>query len=136
MSIIEWNENLEVGHFEIDSQHRLFVGIINRITEKVDAGTEKEMVESLLVELLKYTEFHFCSEENFMIEHKYPELLAHKREHEDVLATLRNRVFSLKYDYIDFDQLRKFLVDWFALHTSITDAKFAKFLNGLEPGKK
>jgi hemerythrin-like metal-binding protein len=136
MSIIEWSNDLEVGHFEIDSQHRLFVGIINRITEKVEAGTEKEMVESLLVELLKYTEFHFCSEENFMIEHNYPELLNHKREHEDVLATLQNRVFSMKYDYIDFDQLQKFLIDWFTLHTSITDAKFVRFLKGLEPETK
>lgn len=131
MSIIEWSEDLEVGHTEIDSQHKLFVGIINRIHEKVEAGTEKKMVESLLVELLRYSEFHFCSEENFMLEHKYPDLLEHKREHEKVLATLRNRIFSLKYEYIDFDQLQEFLVEWFSMHTKITDGKFAGYLQDL-----
>lgn len=126
--IIEWSSSLETGNLEIDSQHQLFVNIIQRIQTKVAEGTDKSLIESLLVELLKYAEFHFCSEENIMIENDYPDLLDHKQEHEIVLAELRNRLFSLKYDYIDFDQLQRFLIDWFVTHTTMVDTKLAKFL--------
>jgi hemerythrin len=63
-----------------------------------------------------------------MIEHNYPDLPEHKKEHERVLAELRNRLFSLKYDFIDFDQLQDFLLEWFIQHTTIVDKKLAASL--------
>lgn len=125
---IEWNSNLETGNFEIDSQHQLFVGLILKIVSKVEDGSDKDLVELLLMELLKYAEFHFCSEENIMIENNYHGLLEHKQEHERVLAELRNRLFSLRYDYINFDQLRTFLIDWFISHTASVDLKLAEYI--------
>jgi len=70
-----------------------------------------------------------------MIEHGYPDLLDHKKEHKRVLAELRNRLFSLKYDFIDFDQLQDFLLEWFIQHTSTIDMKLAAFL-GPESAKE
>lgn len=126
--IIEWSSSLETGNFEIDSQHQLFVGIIQRLQTAVVEEADISLIESLLVELLKYAEFHFCSEENIMIKNNYPRLLEHKQEHERVLAELRNRLFSLKCEFIDFDQLQGFLMDWFVGHTTKVDKKLADFL--------
>ena len=128
MPIIEWSNKLETGNFEIDSQHQLFVGIIQKIHDKVEGGADKSYIEALLKELLKYAEFHFCSEENVMIEFNYPKLLEHKEEHEVVLAELRNRVFSLKYDFIDFKKLQTFLIEWFVNHTTVVDVELAEYL--------
>ena len=58
-----------------------------------------------------------------------------KKEHKRVLAELRNRLFSLKYDFIDFDQLQDFLLEWFIQHTSTIDMKLAAFL-GPESAKE
>ena len=128
MLTIEWNAAYEVGNFEIDSEHKIFVRIIQKLQNANSSG-DKQLVELLFVELLKYAEFHFCSEENIMIMNSYPNLLNHKKEHEKLLAELRNRIFSLKYEYTDFDKLEKFLYDWFVNHTSSEDLKLASFLN-------
>lgn len=128
MKKIEWSSDLETGNFEIDTQHILFVGLINKISQKVEEGADKNIIELLLTELLKYSEFHFCSEENIMLEHKYPDFEEHKLEHEKVLAELRNRLFSLKYDYVDFNQLQDFVVSWFKGHTRKVDIKLAQYL--------
>jgi len=129
MLTIEWKKEYEVGNFEIDSEHRIFVKIIQKL-QNAHSNNDKQLVELLFVELLKYAEFHFCSEENIMIVNHYPDLLDHKKEHESLLAELRNRIFSLKYEYTDFDRLEKFLFDWFVNHTSSEDLKLSSFLKG------
>lgn len=132
MPIIQWSANLEIGNFEIDSQHMLFIGIVQKIAQRVESGATGVQIESQLLELLKYTEYHFCSEENIMLDNNYPDLLEHKKEHEEVLAELRNRLFSLKYDFIDIDQLLDFLLEWFTNHTTQVDVKIAEYLEELE----
>lgn len=129
METVEWNKKLEVNNFEIDSEHKLFVSIINKIIVSRKANKEKEYLESLLKELLKYAEFHFLSEENIMYEFGYPDLLEHKKSHDRVLSDLRNRIFSLKYEFIDFTNLEEFLIEWFLNHTSTEDLKLAEFIN-------
>lgn len=125
MSTIEWSEKFEVGNFEIDAEHKIFVKIIQKIIQAQQNNAKKHFTESLLMELLKYAEFHFCSEENIMIENDYPALLKHKKEHERVLAELRNRIFSLKHEFIDFENLETFLTEWFKHHTTTEDRKLA-----------
>ncbi len=125
---IEWDPKFEVGNFEIDFEHQIFVKIIHKLKDAHYKGDEK-FLELLSLELLKYAEFHFCSEENIMFKNQYPDLIHHKQEHETLLAELRNRIFSLKYEYIDFDKLEIFLFEWFKKHTAVEDQKLASFLN-------
>ncbi len=128
MATIEWQRKFEVGHYKIDSEHKIFVSIVNKIFSSHKKGN-KQLVELTFIELLKYAEFHFCSEEVVMFENKYPDLLHHKKDHENLLAELRNRLFSLKLNNIDIDKLEIFILDWFKNHTSINDQKLVSFLN-------
>lgn len=48
-------------------------GLSKEFWEK-SAGTGEEHIQKLFQELLKYAEFHFCSEENMMEEYNYPEI--------------------------------------------------------------
>lgn len=128
MVTLEWSSNYQTGNSEIDAQHQIFVKIINKLIEAKNNDGDKRFIESLCSELLKYAEFHFCSEENIMIEHNYPQYIEHRKHHEKVLSELRNRLFSLQYDYIDFANLESFITDWFTNHTLAEDMKLAKFL--------
>ena len=127
MKKIEWNKKIEVGNFEIDSEHKVFVRIIQKIRNAVERDTNKQHVERLIVELLKYAEFHFCSEENVMFEIEYPDIIDHKYEHEKLLAELRNLIFAFGLDKQDVHELVNFLIKWFLNHTSIEDMKLARF---------
>ena len=129
MSLIEWNKSIEVGNPEIDAEHKIFVSIIQRIEAEISTNGNKEYIINLVKELLKYVEFHFCSEENMMIREEYPDYLWHKKIHSRLIVELKDRIYILKYEYIDFQVLLKFLITWFKQHTSKEDLNFAKFLN-------
>ena len=128
MSLITWDSRYEIGLPEIDAEHKVFVSIIQRIEEAVKVE-DKEHVIKLIEELLKYADFHFCSEENIMIREEYPDYHWHKKLHQHLLVELRDRIQIIKYEYIDFDVLLKFLVAWFKGHTQIEDKKFAEYVN-------
>lgn len=128
MKTVIWKDSLAVGNSEIDAQHKIFIGIIEKTAKAIQAETDKHLIESLLVELLKFAEFHFCSEENMMMELGYPGLTDHRKEHERALTELRRRLFALNYDYIDFYNLESFLMQWFIDHSTGDDARLAEFL--------
>jgi len=128
MNTIEWKNEFETGNSEIDTQHRIFVRIVDKLVTTKNNNGDEHLLESLLAELLKFAEFHFCSEENLMREHGYPDFIHHRKEHERALAELRNRIFSLKYEYIDFVNLESYLINWFSQHTITEDLKLAAYL--------
>ncbi len=125
MREIIWKSNYDIGVPEIDSQHRMFLRLVKKIREEREGGVVNEKMKRLLRELIKYAEYHFCSEENIMFESDYPELKEHSRIHEELIAELRNRVFALHFDISDYDSLENFLVDWFFNHVVDDDREFA-----------
>jgi len=127
MHDIEWKKQYEVNNSDIDSEHRIFVHIINKIKTGFENGISAKSLDRLVEELLKYADFHFCSEENIMLEVDYPGFEHHKKEHSDLLMQLRNMVFSYNNSTV-MDELLKFLVDWFVKHTIQEDKKLAQFL--------
>ncbi len=129
MVTLEWSSKYETGNPEIDAQHQIFVRIINKLIKTKNNNGDKRFIESLCSELLKYAEFHFCSEENIMLEHNYPQYIEHRKEHERVLSELRNRLFSLQYEYIDFANIETFIIEWFNKHTLSEDVKLAKYID-------
>lgn len=128
MKKIVWDQKFEVGNTIIDTEHHIFIAIISRIQEAEADSRKKKLLDRLLDELLKYAEFHFCSEENLMLEINYPEMLLHQKGHEQLLAELRNRIFALKYNEEAYEEMLQFLTDWFYQHTSAEDKKLAKYL--------
>lgn len=134
MERVEWNEAYEVGHIDIDTEHKMFVRIIQKIQ---DAAANSDVInakhlERLIEELMKYTEFHFYSEENIMFEIDYPDLLNHKHQHEKLLTDLRNLIFTFEMNRDDLAELVKFLTDWFIHHTTKEDRKLAECMQDLD----
>ncbi len=113
-----WSKKYEIGDFEIDAQHKIFLKIIKKIHDTYNITNDKEYVIRLVKELYKYVDFHFVSEENFMIQYKYPEYESHKKEHEKLLYKLTDIASSFQTEFIDFNELMNFLLDWFKNHTS------------------
>ena len=53
MEQIDWSNNLETGNFEIDSQHKIFVGIINKISIKV-VGIELTLIIENALSIIRF----------------------------------------------------------------------------------
>jgi hemerythrin-like metal-binding protein len=131
MPLIEWSdEKLSVKVGMIDRQHKKMVGMINELYDSVEAKKGKELLAQLLIKLVHYTHYHFATEEKYFKQHSYPELTAHKEQHD----RLRAQVADLDERYYTGDKMitpevMKLLNDWLFDHIIGSDRKFDQFLN-------
>ncbi|WP_136805255.1 bacteriohemerythrin [Desulfosediminicola flagellatus] len=126
-----WQSDYDVGIPDIDDQHRMFLRLVGKIRAEKGSGADNEKMSLLLSELLKYAEYHFCSEENLMYGCNYPERAEHSRIHEEIIAELRNRVFAVKFDLDDYDSLEAFLFNWIVNHILKDDKAFAAYFRNV-----
>jgi hemerythrin len=127
--MFEWKDAYSVNVTTVDSQHKNLFRMAADLHRAMLAGTAKAKLFQLLEDLVQYTLVHFAYEERLMEEADYPELAAHKAEHEDL--TLRVRGFQK-----DFEEgriatgitLLQFLKEWLQKHIMESDLKYAPYL--------
>lgn len=125
---IPWTDEISVGIQEIDEQHKILIGLINRLyNEAILHKTDNALVSGILAELTQYTTVHFSVEESLFRIFDYPGVDVHQKHHEDLKAELvkiRNK----------FDQgtpvnleLMSFLRQWLRQHIMKEDKQYKKF---------
>jgi len=132
MALINWGPMLYVGVKEIDDQHQKLVELVNQLNDAMQAGQGKTALQTVLNELVRYTQYHFGTEERLMGQHKYEASAAHKDEHKKFVADVS--AFKIKFDSgnaMISTEIMNFLRDWLSKHILQTDKKFAKSLNAL-----
>ena len=114
---MEWSNKFSVDNEIVDGQHRYFVTSINRIKEELNKTENLEYQKRLLLELVKYAEFHFISEENVAMSLNLPHLEQHKQYHQDIHEQLEERVNLFMQNKLGANDIILFLWDWFMGHT-------------------
>jgi len=85
IDIFPWNKSLETGIKIIDQQHKILVGLINKVAQNVAYGTTQQEFEDNVEEVIKYTKYHFQTEEEIWKKYFHTEsalnthILAHTR---------------------------------------------------------
>ncbi len=126
---IEWDEKYSVGHDRIDHEHQIFINLIKNISCADDNKIARERIIRLLLEVKKYAEFHFYSEENIMLDAQYTGYEEHREEHRVLLSTLDERIYNYRMTASPLEEIVEFMFSWFALHTTRSDKKLVKHLN-------
>lgn len=126
---IKWDKRFELGNKRIDFEHQVFVDLIKAISLASDENSSREKISRLLIELKKYAEFHFYSEENIMIDVNYPDYETHKSEHRILISTLTDKINLYRIEEIDVDSIIEFIFQWFALHTTQKDLLITKHIS-------
>jgi len=124
---IAWSNKFLIGIERIDFEHQIFANLINTLAEKIAADADRLSLMRTVREITKYAEFHFVSEENIMLECKYPGLKRHAEIHEELLHTLTVKVMSLCAGEITPADLVEFLVNWFVAHTTHEDLRISTY---------
>jgi hemerythrin len=129
MSVIEWNENYSVRIDEVDKQHKKLIALLNELADAMTVGKGRDVVGTVLTELVNYTVYHFSTEERLFEQYGYPAAQEHKRQHED----LTEQAKKLKADFDDGNwmitiDVLKFLSAWLNDHILGQDKKYASFL--------
>lgn len=127
--MLKWDHRYELGHERIDAEHKIFLGLIVDFNEAAKKHVPKDKLVRMLLEISKYAEFHFLSEENIMIEYRYPGYSQHAHLHQILLEQIKDHYTQFCSDAINADDVFEFLFEWFALHTSNEDKKLVGYLD-------
>jgi hemerythrin-like metal-binding protein len=127
--LITWGPTLFTGIKIIDDDHKKLVDMLNRLNDAMGSGKSKEVLGTLLDELVQYTVKHFGNEERLMAEHKYADAATHMGQHKKLVADVVAFKEKLAAGKAMISiELMKFLKEWLANHIMQTDKKLGQAL--------
>lgn len=131
MALLEWLPEYELGHPEIDSQHRKWFQLTSIFLKRAYAGEAKPaVIEKALSECVGYARYHFDVEEEFMRSMGYAErsLKAHLAMHDAFVERINTLAARCRAgDRETAQEMIQFLTDWLRQHILETDVKYIRF---------
>lgn len=132
MAKFEWNENIALGIQAIDDQHKALFGWVNVLNDSVKRGDGSKEVGEIIWKLITYVTEHFTEEERLMLACNYPNLVSHRREHDQFVLRLQ----TIQTNHIEGHEMSEkvldFLVDWLVCHIKGTDQSYSRFIHKQE----
>lgn len=136
---IVWKNDLVTGIKLIDSQHREFIGLVNKILDSSMNSDDEQLIRKSFAFLRYYINEHFCVEEAAMAEYKYPHYAMHKNIHtcfREEFERLEGLLNSKTHVHDVLIKLNYLMVNWFVNHIRIDDKKLCEYLLAQEQEKK
>lgn len=131
---IRWEPALKINIDAIDLEHQMMVMLIKKFDYAIKQGCHKRILIRILLELKQFTQFHFTSEENLMLEINYPGFAEHERIHSHLLAQLDVVAGRINQGTADCEETLAFVWDWLETHVSHHDREIGVFLeNNRQP---
>jgi len=129
MSIIKWNEELNIGVAHIDEQHKQLIHAINELQLAVEYGRSHEVLQPLMARLFDYADTHFRAEELLFADLHYQGVAAHKQEHLSFLAKLQelSKQFDYNKEFLAV-HIKDFLLAWFYNHILTKDMEYKQLM--------
>jgi hemerythrin len=133
--LVEWDNRYSVGIPLIDDQHKELIKLTNNLYKSCLAGEETARVNFLVAikGTVDYVKYHFSAEEQLLQSVNYPELTAHKKEHELFVKHILEEVQSFNGGKKFVPNLFvRYLKDWILSHIAVEDRKYAAFFLDLK----
>ena len=128
MEKIIWDESFSVGIQEIDKQHKKLIEIINRLIETRNVTVYSETISDVLSEMTKYADYHFRTEEEYMLKYEYPDYSLHKEQHKEFLKkTVAFCLDTMEYKKTVPVEVLSYLKNWLTNHILKSDMKYKAF---------
>ena len=127
VSTLEWSETYSVDLPELDEDHKVLLRLLNRCINATKQNTNNNALDTILDELLSYTQYHFEREEKIMEVCEYPQLDKHKSIHHFFINVLTQYKSEYQRGELAAEKLLAFLRDWLNVHILGTDKVAASF---------
>lgn len=127
-SILEWSADLETGNVYIDAQHRMLLLLARKLEVAYQQGVEHRVLVGLCLELKKFADFHFLSEENVMREVGYPGFEKHARAHSHLLFELDVWIQKVNRGSETPTELLRAVSAWLLGHMGGDDRRLAEYI--------
>lgn len=126
---VHWKNEFKLGNDLIDTQHRMLMMLCRKLDIAIKMQEPEMDIQRTIVEIRKFAEFHFVSEENLMREIGYPELEQHAKIHNATLVELQVAMTKIHHRIEYPDDFLHNLNSWLIDHIQTDDSKLAKFLS-------
>jgi len=126
----QWKEEYSVGVRALDLDHQKLLNLLNQFNTAYDYAMSEEYERQALKDLTDYTQYHFTREEKLMADNNYPDLEAHKIQHQVMIDEIKR--LEARYNeegHEAFEEVSQFLSDWLINHINGTDKQYTKHLN-------
>jgi hemerythrin-like metal-binding protein/diguanylate cyclase (GGDEF)-like protein len=134
--IFSWNRNFETGHVAIDEQHKVLVGILNRLARHFASSDSDVNCERVLDELIDYSQFHFDAEEKIWtaVLGDRDVVRDHHKSHQLFFDQIQMYRSSKKPESDTLANLFDYLTKWLAFHILEGDRKMTLIASAVEGG--
>ena len=131
---IEWSSDIELGHTEIDEQHKRLLMLGEDLAETpINPATNKPSDEQLQA-LIEFAQKHFTFEESLMRSTGYPGVAEHANFHNTLLAQLRTYCFRTQRGmHTDPVALNSFFGHWIVPHIGSEDRDLVTWIKSRVP---
>lgn len=134
MAFIRWSEAMSVGVSRLDRDHKILIGLINRLDEANSNGGDgaRRVMADALEVLVAYTIFHFSREEAVMEACGYPAAGQHHDEHAILTQEVRElqKRFHEDVQPVAAHDVLHFLKGWLNHHILLQDMAYRPFTQG------
>lgn len=126
MALFRWDSKYSVNNDELDSHHKMLFDILNRLYTSCFEVKDGITIDSIIEELISYTNYHFSTEEHYMRDKEYSDTERHILAHN----IFKDRILQLKQDiYLDNITVTKELIvylgNWLLNHVLVEDKKYS-----------
>lgn len=125
---VSWQDSFGVGNAAIDADHKRLFELFNEFVATVNANRTDDEIQSVLAELLEYTDYHFDREERLMREHGYPDYATHKTMHDTFVRQIHDVNSALDAGGEQGAFVLGFLGKWLSGHILGVDKKLGAYL--------
>lgn len=121
----------------IDRQHKQMIEQYENFLQSLKSTekTDKKVLKSMAEDLLKNAKIHFATEEKLLKKTSYPDLIAHKTEHDVFKKYFEDIVLEIEYEspYL-YDNFNTFLKKWLFSHVLVHDKAYRETIkNNIPP---
>lgn len=123
--LINWSNSYSVEVKPMDDEHIRLIDIINKLYSSMRSGGSKDVIGSILNELVDYTKTHFAHEEKLMQECNYSGYDEQRRAH----VALVKQLVEIQEKYAAGtalgQEIMSFLKNWLIQHIQGLDKRYA-----------
>jgi len=121
VTIASWNSRFLTGVEIIDLQHEALFETVNTLADVVKLNNESPRVVGYLELLVRLTQEHFTTEEQFLRESGNQQLRSHLEEHRGLDAKLQELQTKHTHGGLVSADVTMFFAEWFAHHINEAD---------------
>ena len=127
---VSWSDEYSVDFEVIDNQHKELVRMTNVLFDGCKKGSTfaDEAFMQTIRAAIEYAQTHFYTEEKYMKKADYPDMAAHKQEHDTFVSTVKDAVKDFEDGKSEPIALARFLKKWLLTHIAESDKKYSPYL--------